>query len=247
MAPRAAAPGSPVLLTPTNSTLGRSASGRRLSRLGSGSRRRLSRGASGSSCDGSSDGASMEAAPEQLSGQAYVSAVPDKNVPGSIWEAIGAALREEAPALDLAPLEESFALAKAAQAEPSTPKNTVNAVIDLRRATNVGITLRGCQITPKNVVSSVTARSGPAFESPDLLRGLIPCIPTEDERASLEAYARKGGALSSLSATEQVMAALAGIPRLAQRLRACQLDLELPEKLAHAQDLLKVSFSLLPR
>jgi hypothetical protein len=42
------------------------------------------------------------------------------------------------------------------------------------------------------------------------------------------------------------MAALAGIPRLAQRLRACQLDLELPEKLAHAQDLLRVSLSLLP-
>ena len=122
---------------------------------------------------------------------------------------------------------------KAPQLEASNlkgGKNAVVALLDLKRASNVEIMLSQIQDADgKRLAVDEVARAITEMDATHLTEGnleqLLKNIPLEDELGTVRAYKEQGGEIAALGRAEQLFLALAGTPRLRQKLVALQFKL----------------------
>ena len=109
-------------------------------------------------------------------------------------------------------------------------KNTVVALLDLKRASNVEIMLSQIQAADgKRLAVGEAARAITEMDTTNLTEGnleqLLKNIPVEDELRAVRAYREQGGEVEALGRAEQFFLALAGTPRLRQKLVALQFKI----------------------
>ena len=122
---------------------------------------------------------------------------------------------------------------KAPQLEASNlkgGKNAVVALLDLKRASNVEIMLSQIQDADgKRLAVDEVARAITEMDATHLTEGnleqLLKNIPLEDDLGTVRAYKEQGGEIAALGRAEQLFLALAGTPRLRQKLMALQFKL----------------------
>ncbi|PRW57389.1 formin 20 isoform X2 [Chlorella sorokiniana] len=121
----------------------------------------------------------------------------------------------------------------AAAAAAARGKQAV-AVLDTRRATNIGIMMARLK-APWREVPAAVARLDPAlFASADDVRAVLQCAPSEDEFKLLRSFLEAGGKPETLADAEKFAYELGQVPRLAPRLRCLLFQHEAPGQLQDA-------------
>ncbi|EFN54922.1 hypothetical protein CHLNCDRAFT_134639 [Chlorella variabilis] len=109
------------------------------------------------------------------------------------------------------------------------------AVLDTRRATNIGIRIARLSAPWQRVAAAVAALDPQQLlRSADDISAVRECVPRADELKLLRSFLEAGGQPSSLSEAEKFAWELGQVPRLASRLRCLLLKHEAPSQLKAA-------------
>ncbi|KIY91783.1 Formin-like protein 18, partial [Monoraphidium neglectum] len=87
---------------------------------------------------------------------------------------------------------------------------------------------------PKAAADAILSLDRTAFESAEDVSTLMQCLPSEDERSTLQAYVASGKPVEVLSEAERFVLSLMAAPRAATRLRAFSMRFVMAEKHAEA-------------
>ncbi|GAB4818742.1 hypothetical protein N2152v2_005788 [Parachlorella kessleri] len=165
--------------------------------------------------------------------------LPDGRVEGTFWE-------KHVPAYAQLDLKEAEGLFQAMQrkteekngssASAASPRKAKQlAVLDLKRATGIGIRMARLAVPWQQIPAAAAALDPSVFRSSEDVQAVLQCLPTDDEAQMLGSYLRSGGQLDSMSEAEAFCWQLAQVLRLPERLRTFLLKFEAPLQLADAQ------------
>ncbi|KAF8060333.1 FH6 [Scenedesmus sp. PABB004] len=156
-------------------------------------------------------------APKRKTKSLFWDKIPDARLPGSLWEGFAAA-----DWLDFDALEEAFqqvVRTKAADRGPSAAPKQVT-LLDLKRCTAIGIRMARLKVPWPEVGAAILSLDGAALGSAEDVATVVQCLPTPDERTTLEAYAASGRPPEALSEAERfamsLMARFAAAERAAE-------------------------------
>lgn len=120
---------------------------------------------------------------------------------------------------------------EASPAAPASGRRTL-AVLDLRRATGMGIRMARTRVPWREVPAAVAALDRAALSTADDVAAVLQCLPTSDEAAALQSFVgADGGGEAALADAELFAWQLARVPRAEARLRALLFALEAPAAL----------------
>eukprot|EP00884_Botryococcus_braunii_P014893 jgi/Botrbrau1/23404/Bobra.0051s0048.1 len=149
--------------------------------------------------------------------------LPDNRVSGTFWET-------HPPAYDSLNQQEVENLFKATQRKTQDlegPKAKQVALLDIKRATTIGIRMSRLKIAAGEVFPAVLAADlGGRLGGLEGVRALCDCIPTSEEAAALQAYLAQGGDPALLSDAERLALQLSLIPRVEARLAGFRASFE---------------------
>ncbi|KAF6256854.1 formin homology 2 domain-containing protein [Scenedesmus sp. NREL 46B-D3] len=169
--------------------------------------------------------------------------IPDARLAGSVWQSFAAA-----DWVDFGEIEERFQQASAVagsawplwvvrsknlDSKPSDKPKQVN-LLDLKRCTAVGIRMARLKVPWQAVGCAILSLDGAAFEGADDIATVLQCLPSDEERAVLQAYRQAGKPVEVLSEAERFVMSLMDVPRATPRLRAFALKFTAAEKAAEA-------------
>ncbi|KAK9832732.1 hypothetical protein WJX81_005524 [Elliptochloris bilobata] len=146
--------------------------------------------------------------------------LPDSRVGGTFWEAHPPAY----DALDFEQLEELFRAPQWGAKSGATPKQAPAAVgkqlavLDLKRATAIGIRMSRLSLPWREMADAVRRLDPAALSSADAVHAVAACVPSADEARLLAAHLAAGGRQGDLADQEAFCVALMEVPRIEERL-----------------------------
>ncbi|KAI8466315.1 MAG: hypothetical protein J3K34DRAFT_460936 [Monoraphidium minutum] len=167
-------------------------------------------------------------APKRKMKSLFWDKLPDARLGSSKWARLSPAVW-----IDYGALEEGFAqVVRAPRQRDAAPKHVT--VLDLKRCTAIGIRMARLRVPWQDAAAAVVSLDPAVLGSADDVATLLQCLPTDDERAALQAYAAEGKPMSALSEAERFAATLAAVPGAAARLRCLSLRFTTEERRAEA-------------
>ncbi|KAI8474711.1 MAG: hypothetical protein J3K34DRAFT_407096 [Monoraphidium minutum] len=156
--------------------------------------------------------------------------LPDARLANTLWLQLS-----PAEWVDFDALEEAFSQVqrapRAAKAD-AAPKQVT--LLDLKRCTAIGIRMARLRVPWQAAADAILSLDSAAFEGAEDVSTLVQCLPTEDERGTLQAYVSSGKPVELLSEAERFVLSLMAVPRAAPRLRAFSMRFVTAEKHAEA-------------
>ncbi|KAL0027450.1 hypothetical protein WJX77_001937 [Trebouxia sp. C0004] len=161
--------------------------------------------------------------------------LPENRLQGTFWQ-------DCLPPYSALHVEEIETLFQAMQRSAKRPASTARqklAVLDLKRATAVGIRMSRLRVPWQSIPHAVIKLDSNAFQTADDVRAVLHCVPTQDEANLLQSYVRAGGKLEGLSDAELFCLDLMKIPRVDARLSTFLTRFEAQQQLAEARAILE--------
>ncbi|KAL0049978.1 hypothetical protein WJX82_001917 [Trebouxia sp. C0006] len=161
--------------------------------------------------------------------------LPENRLQGTFWQ-------DRSPPYSALHVEEVETLFQAMQRSAKRPASTARqklAVLDLKRATAVGIRMSRLRVPWQKIPHAVIKLDSKAFQTADDVRAVLQCVPTQDEANLLQSYVRAGGKLEGLSDAELFCMDLVKTPRVEARLSTFLTRFEAQQQLAEAKGILE--------
>ncbi|KAA6421764.1 MAG: formin domain containing, partial [Trebouxia sp. A1-2] len=161
--------------------------------------------------------------------------LPENRLQGTFWQDC----LPPYSALHVQEVETLFQAMQRSARRPASRARQKLAVLDLKRATAVGIRMSRLRVPWQRIPHAIIKLDFKAFQTADDVRAVLQCVPTQDEANLLQSYVRAGGKLEGLSDAELFCLDLMKILRVEARLSTFLTRFEAQQQLAEARGILE--------